>query len=212
MMAEVDESDEKLEVEEAVLPVSQITFRTHSFDSRCLKALRENKVCCPECYDAVEDKSKPEKFDFFVNPDGLRQHYRIQHKNLQLTKDCSIKAKNVSRLVVSSETIRNIQCLSSLREQNQGNLYTKMKVSCVKTKNDDLVGTEETVYAKSESEAAKLIALYLYHHGELVSVDRRDEAVELLVKSATKEINKRNIDVFFLTATHCENSLFSQND
>ena len=61
-----------------------------------------------------------------------------------------------------------------------------MKVSCVKTQNVDLIGREETVHTKSESEAAKLIALYLYHFGELGSVEKRDEAVELLVKSEKK--------------------------
>ena len=58
-----------------------------------------------------------------------------------------------------------------------------MKVSYIKTQNVDLIGRDETVYAKSESEAAKLIVLYLYHFGELGSVEKRDEAVELLVKS-----------------------------
>ena len=97
---------------DTVEPAS-ISFSTCSFDSSsCLAAFRDNKLYCPECYETTNDKSEPEKFDFYVNPESLYQHFRIQHKNLQVTKDCIIKARNVTRLVVSSETIGNIRSLS----------------------------------------------------------------------------------------------------
>ena len=206
-MAEGIIEDDGTRGKDTVKPAS-ISFSTLSFDSSCLTAFRDNKLCCPECYETTNDKSEPEKFDFYVNPDGLHQHFRIQHKNLQVTKGCIIKAKNVTRLVVSSETIGNIRSLSSERQSHLGNTYTRMKVLCIKPQNADLIGREETVYAKSESEAAKLIALYLYHFGELDSVEKRDEAVELLVKSEKKEINytcwRRFSGRFYLEANFCK--------
>ena len=94
-MAEGIIEDDGTKGKDTVKPAS-ISFSTLSFDSSCLTAFRDNKLCCPECYETTNDKSEPEKFDFYVNPDGLHQHFRIQHKNLQVTKDCIIKAKNVT--------------------------------------------------------------------------------------------------------------------
>ena len=92
--------DDRLKGKDTAEPAST-SFSTRSFDSSCLIVFRDDKQCCPECYEAAKDKNEPEKFDFYVT----------EHKNWQVTKDCIIKAKNVSHLTVSSETIRNIPSL-----------------------------------------------------------------------------------------------------
>ena len=103
---------------DAVEPAS-ISFNTRSFDSSCLTAFRDNKLCCPKCYEATNGKSEPEKFDFYVNPDGIHQHFRIQHKNLEVTKDCIIKAKNVTiRLSVTfALSLQNVKVILATHTQ-----------------------------------------------------------------------------------------------
>ena len=40
---------------DTVEPTS-ISFSTRSFDSSCLTAFRDDKLCCPECYEATKIK------------------------------------------------------------------------------------------------------------------------------------------------------------
>ena len=64
-MAEGVMEDDGPKGKDTVEPAS-ISFSIHSFDSSCLTAFRDNKLCCPECCEAANNKSEPKKFDFYV--------------------------------------------------------------------------------------------------------------------------------------------------
>ena len=123
---------------------------------------------------------------FYVYPEGLQQHLRLVQPSAQFTKELLTEGEMRSKNIVAHETYTNLLILSSKREDEHSTKET-FKKCFVKWPSSS--GAECNIFAKTEKEAAKLVAFYLHHKGEIHEIQEREKGTEIIVKSQDLEIN-----------------------
>ena len=127
-------------------------------EAKYLKEYRRNRRCCPLCNCEASISTNRSLIQFYLYPEGLQQHVRLAHPSAQFTKELSTESEKRSKNIMAHETFNNLMILSSKREDehNRTGTFKKCFVKCPD-------GTECNIFAKTEKEAAKLVALHLQH-------------------------------------------------
>ena len=141
------------------------------------------RVCCERTpYDDLERVNLYTVL-FYVYPDAFSHHFRTVHKK-KVTDEEGIKCAKLTQDIVAAETYRNLTDLSKERQRSDpaSQLYKKCIVTSPRTENDEIV-----LFAIREKEAAKLVALFLWHKGLIKKIEQRDEGYPIHVNSSDFE-------------------------
>lgn len=92
------------------MEAKEVKLLHFSSSRRFLLAWRESKTLCPLCSVKIE-------IDQLFSSGGLRQHFRLVHKDTEYNDSFVKDGSRLLRERVALETMKNIQTLSEQREQ-----------------------------------------------------------------------------------------------